>query len=158
MTVRPQQIIRIAETNLDGTRPVNVAIRRVPGVSFMLSNAIVKALGMEAKKLGELSEAEQKRLEYSITHLGRLNLPAWMLNRRKDVETGENLHLVSSKLQLMQKMDINLMKKMKSYKGVRHAAGLPVRGQRTRSSFRTGSIVGVKRKQEPPKGAQKEKK
>jgi small subunit ribosomal protein S13 len=157
MTVRPQQIIRIAETNIDGTKPVNVAIRRIRGVSFMLSNAIAKSLKLEGKKLGELSEEEQKKLENVITNLDKLNLPAWMLNRRKDLETGSSSHIVASKLQFTQKMDINLMRKLKTYKGVRHAGGLPVRGQRTRSSFRRGAIVGVKRKQLPAKAANEKK-
>jgi hypothetical protein len=35
---------------------------------------------------------------------------------------------------------------MRAYKGVRHELGQPVRGQRTRSSFRTQKTVGVARK------------
>ena len=38
------------------------------------------------------------------------------------------------------------MKKIKSYKGMRHAYGLPVRGQRTRGNFRKGVTVGVMKK------------
>ena len=39
------------------------------------------------------------------------------------------------------------MKKIKSYRGIRHMFGLPVRGQRTRSNFRPnkGKVQGVKR-------------
>ncbi|MEK6867257.1 MAG: 30S ribosomal protein S13, partial [Nanoarchaeota archaeon] len=38
-----------------------------------------------------------------------------------------------------------LLKKIKAYRGMRHAAGLPTRGQRTRSNFRKnkGKTVGV---------------
>ena len=42
--------------------------------------------------------------------------------------------------------DINLMKKIRSYKGIRHERGQKVRGQRTKSTGRTGTTVGVKRK------------
>jgi small subunit ribosomal protein S13 len=39
------------------------------------------------------------------------------------------------------------MRKMRSYKGVRHQLGQPVRGQRTRSTFRTSKrAVGVMKK------------
>ena len=38
------------------------------------------------------------------------------------------------------------MKRTRSYKGVRHIYGLKVRGQRTRSTGRTGGILGVSRK------------
>ena len=51
------------------------------------------------------------------------------------------------------------MKKIKSYKGWRHAMGQPVRGQRTRSHFRKGSSVGViKAKAKPGAVAPSEKK
>lgn len=149
MTMKPQQIIRLAETNLDGTKPVKAAIRGVRGVSFMTANYVTKKLKLEGKTLGQLTEAEHKKLEDMLMNMDKAEMPLWMLNRRRDPETGENGHLVASKLQFTQKMDINLMRKLKTYKGIRHAAGLPVRGQRTRSSFRKGTSVGVKRKQEP---------
>jgi len=66
-----------------------------------------------------------------------------MLNRRIDPSTGESKHLVSSELSLAIRSDIDFMKKIRCYKGIRHELGLPVRGQRTKSSFRTGMIVGV---------------
>jgi len=75
-------------------------------------------------------------------------MPVWMLNRRNDTYTGENRHLTGTDLILSNKEDINLMKKIRSYKGIRHERGLRVRGQRTRSTGRTGAIVGVSRKRE----------
>ena len=81
-----------------------------------------------------------------------------MVNRRKDIETGEDRHLVGVDLKFMQEQDIKRMIKIKSYKGVRHMFGLPVRGQRTRSSFRGGRTVGVIRKKMMPATTKKEKK
>jgi len=71
-----------------------------------------------------------------------------MLNRRKDYETGEDKHLLSSDLAFTKDNDIKMLKKIKSYKGMRHAFGLPVRGQRTRSNFRRnkGKVTGVQKK------------
>jgi small subunit ribosomal protein S13 len=43
-------------------------------------------------------------------------------------------------------MDIKNLRKMKCYRGVRHSLGLPVRGQKTRSNFRKGKTVGVRKK------------
>ncbi len=143
---RIKQIIRLAETNLDGEKPVRTAIRSIRGVSFMLSNAIASVTGFGDKNLGQLSGEEYKRLEDVIANPEKHNIPVWLLNRRADPMTGEDRHLTVSKLEFAHKMDINEMKKLKTYKGVRHAVGLTVRGQRTRSSFRRGSIVGVKRK------------
>lgn len=85
------------------------------------------------------------------------SFPSWLLNRRKDVETGENSHLSGVALDLKKREDINRLRKIKSYKGFRHELGLPVRGQRTRSSFRRNKTVGVSKKKamEAKKGGKK---
>ncbi|MBI4019758.1 MAG: 30S ribosomal protein S13 [Candidatus Aenigmarchaeota archaeon] len=154
-----QQIIRLVEANLDGRRPVSVAIRNIPGVSFMFSNAVAKVSGLEDKKLGDLSEHQMKMLEDIITNPAKYSIPLWLYNRRTDPVTGKDMHMTASTLDLTTKMDINEMKKIKSYKGVRHSLGLPVRGQRTRSTGRQGKTVGVKRKKpEKPGSAAPEKK
>jgi small subunit ribosomal protein S13 len=69
-----------------------------------------------------------------------------MLNRRKDLETGKDMHINTSELKLAKKVDVDLMGEIKSYKGLRHAKGLKLRGQRTKSTGRGTSAVGVKRK------------
>jgi len=43
-------------------------------------------------------------------------------------------------------LDIERLIKIKAYRGVRHAKGYKVRGQRTRSTGRKGMTVGVIRK------------
>ncbi len=141
-----QNVIRLGETNLDGTRVVASAILGIRGVSFAFANAIAKISGFEKKKVGDLSDDELKKLEDMINHPEKYQIPLWLYNRRKDPETGENKHLSVSQLELTQKLDIGKVKKIKSYKGMRHIMGLPVRGQRTRGSFRKGKVVGVSRK------------
>ena len=141
-----RKIIRLAETNLDGRKKVEVAIRSIKGVGFMFSNAVASACGLRGKILGDLSETEIKKLEEAVMHPEKLNLRAWIFNRRADPVSGENRHLVASQLEFTTKFDINEMKKLKTYRGIRHILGLPVRGQRTRSSFRKGRTVGVSRK------------
>jgi small subunit ribosomal protein S13 len=146
MTAETQQIIRMAETNIDGRKEVVSAIRSVRGVSFMFANAIVNFGGFRNKKIGDLSEEELKKIESLIMHPEKYNIPSWLYNRRKEPATGDDKHLAASSREFAQKMDINEMKKLKTYKGARHSLGLPVRGQRTRSSFRHGKSVGVSKK------------
>ena len=155
MAAQTHDIIRLVETNIDGKLEVGAAIRRVPGVSFMFSNAIVKLGGFRGKKLGDLSEQDMKKLESMLTSPGKYNIPRWLINRRNEPATAEDKHLTASTLDFTMKMDINEMKKMKTYKGQRHAVGLPVRGQRTRSSFRHGKSVGVSRVKAKPGSAAK---
>ena len=85
------------------------------------------------------------KIEEILENPQKFNIPNWMLNRREDYETGENIHLIESDLDMTLRDDLNRMKKTRSYKGRRHEAGLPVRGQRTKSTFRNSSSVGVKR-------------
>jgi small subunit ribosomal protein S13 len=141
-----QKIVRLAETNLDGTKSVEESLRKVKGISAMLVNAVAVRSGLRGRKLGSLSESELSSLEKIIMHPEESGIPAWMWNRRRDPETGGDRHIVASTLELTTKSDINEMKKIKSYRGVRHIHHLPVRGQRTRGSFRKGKTMGVSKK------------
>ena len=64
----------------------------------------------------------------------------------KDPETGKDVHLTGSDLDLSVKRDIDLMKEIRSWKGERHARGLKVRGQRTKTTARRGRSIGVSKK------------
>jgi len=144
-----RQIIRIGGVDLDGNKPVSHQLTRVPGVSVNFSNMICSLVTVsKIKKAGDLSDEEVKRLDDALSNPSKFGAPSWMLNRRKDPETGEDVHLVSADLKFVQGNDIKIMRKIKSYKGVRHSARLPVRGQKTKSNFRSnkGKVAGVKRK------------
>ena len=150
-------IVRIVNTDIIGTKSINDGLRKIKGVSFMFGNAICNNLKLEkTRKIGSLNEEEIKRIEELIKNPNPL--PQWLINRRKDYDTGKNLHLTGAQLNLSKEFDIKRMKKIKSYKGLRHAWGQPVRGQRTRSHFRTGISIGVQRKAALVKQAEKEPK
>lgn len=139
-------IVRLHGTNIDGTKTVPYALCEVKGVGIRLARSIVKQLGVDStERLGSLSDADVKRLEVAINNPLSVGLPEWMLNRRKDPMTGENLHLLSSDLDLRIKDDIDIMRETRSWKGERHARGLKVRGQRTKTTARKGRSVGVSR-------------
>ena len=144
-----QHIIRIADTDLDGTLKVDYALTKIKGVGIRLAEVITeKAKVNTENRLGFLSDAEVKRIKDVIEDPSKYDVPSWLLNRSKDGETGNNVHMVGSDLVLQTKTDIDEMKKMKSWKGIRHAYGLKVRGQRTRTTGRKGKVVGVKKKRE----------
>lgn len=138
-----RKIIRVAGTDLDSESRVEKALTRIKGFGIRTSKILSENLKLKGKKISELNDKEKTSLEGEIK---KPRLPQWMLNRRRDIETGEDIHLSSSKLDFAVAGDKNRMKSTRSYKGVRHERGLPVRGQRTRSSFRGGTAVGVNRK------------
>jgi len=143
-----QHIIRFAGTDIKGTQPVTYALTSVKGVGIKIANAIIEKAGIDpATRMGLLSSAEVEKLEEIITNPVKYEIPMWLLNRRKDLETGKDIHLLSSDLVLQTKNDIDQMKKIRSWKGVRHSYGLKVRGQRTKTTGRKGKAIGVKKKE-----------
>lgn len=138
-------IVRVSNTDIDGNRKVVDSIRKIRGIGFSFASAICSAAGIEKNaRTGNLSDAEIGRIEDALKN-AHLKLPVWMLNRRRNIEDDSSVHLVSNDLAFAQENDIRQMQRIRSYKGIRHMAGAPVRGQRTRSNFRKnkGKVLGV---------------
>lgn len=142
-----RHITRIANTDIDGTLKAGYALTKIKGIGIRLAHAILqKAQINPDTRLGFLSEAEVKKLEDIITNPTKHGFPGWLLNRPKDIETGKDLHLIGPDLDLRVKADIEELKKAMSWRGYRHAYGLKVRGQKTRTTGRKGKAMGVRRK------------
>ncbi|MCW3997893.1 MAG: 30S ribosomal protein S13 [Candidatus Bathyarchaeota archaeon] len=140
-------ILRIKGTDVPGTLKTVYGIARIKGVSLNLANAILKKTGINPNiRAGFLSENEIAKIEEIVEDPTKFGLPAWLLNKRKDTETGKDTHLISSELIYRTKKDIDLAKEIKSWRGYRHAYGLKVRGQRTKTTGRAGKSLGVKKK------------
>jgi small subunit ribosomal protein S13 len=120
--------VRIRNTDLDGTRSVQIALTKIPGIGRITAQAI-------------------SRLAKVNPNYGP-QVPPWMLNRPADPYTGEGKHLLSTDVLIGKEDDVNRMRKIRCYRGIRHETGQKVRGQRTKSTGRTGTTVGVKRKKE----------
>jgi small subunit ribosomal protein S13 len=153
-----RQLVRVSGIVLDGNKEIYRVLPKIRGIGQNTAQVMLHIMGIkEDVKLGSLNEEEIAKIEENILILNK-NIPAWMANRQRDYNTGETLHLTGSELEISQREDITRHKRTKSYKGVRHILGLPVRGQRTRTSFRTGSAIGVSRKKAaaaaaPPKAS-----
>ncbi|MBI5061318.1 MAG: 30S ribosomal protein S13 [Candidatus Aenigmarchaeota archaeon] len=142
----PRRVVRFFSRDIDGRLPVRRALMKVKGIGHMFSNAICVSTGVDSnKQLGMLNLEEIKILEEAVS-TASAKVPRWMLNRRYDLESGIDSHMTGSQLDLRVREDINIMKRSRAYKGVRHELGQPVRGQRTRSTFRTQKSVGVSKK------------
>jgi len=139
-------IVRVAGVDLPGDKALAYALADIKGIGVNTAYAVLRKMGYDPHRLlGTLTEEDVEKLSNALRNIEALGLPNWMLNRRKDPVTGDDRHLITSDLLLAVRSDIETMKKIKSYKGIRHMLGLKVRGQRTRTTGRTGMTVGVKR-------------
>ena len=142
-----RHILRIIDANVDGTLKAPYALKKIKGISLSLANAILKKAGINPDtRVGFLTETDIERIEEIIKEPTKYGIPNWLLNRRKDLETGKDMHIISADLVLRTKMDIEQMKSIRSWRGYRHAYGLKVRGQRTKTTGRSGKALGVKKK------------
>ena len=139
-------ILRMADTDMDGQKTLATALTAVRGVGPRTAIQICKNTGFDPASLaGHLSADEQESLRGAIEGYAE-TVPLWMLNRQRDIETGDELHLTGQQVTLTLEDDINRLRTMKCYRGVRHASGNKVRGQRGRSNGRGGLTLGVSRK------------
>ena len=142
-----RKLIRIAGTTISGDKKALVALTYIPGVGFSLSNAILRRLGLDPhKKLSLYSEQEISKLRDFFENPDNYDLPHWIYNRQRCPETGKNRLIFGSDFELTMRMDISRLKKMKCWRGLRHSLGLKVRGQRTRTTGRSGPTVGYVKK------------
>jgi len=121
-----------------------VGLTQIRGVGYMFANTILNVLKINPnQRIGHLSPEQVNSIESIIKNPSASNFPSWFLNRRKDVETGEDKHLLTSDIAFTVRNDIEREKTSGSWRGIRHMFGLKVRGQRTRCTGRKGGAVGV---------------
>jgi small subunit ribosomal protein S13 len=139
-------IIRIADTDMDGLKKMQTALTSIRGIGIRTAALICDKSGLDRNQLaGHLSSDELEVLRGIIDSYSQ-TAPLWMLNRQRDPETGEYFHLFGQDAKLVQEDDISRLRAIKAYRGVRHATGNKVRGQRGRSNGRRGLSLGVHRK------------
>ncbi len=144
-----QYIVRIASMDLNGERDVVLALADLKGIGVRLAETLTKKLNIdESMRLGDLSEEKIEEIRDYIESEEYEGIPNWMLNNRMDPVTGKNMNLVGNDLNVQIQDNVNTLKKIRSYRGIRHETHHKVRGQRTRSNGRKGLTVGVQRKKE----------
>jgi len=125
---------RIAGVTIPNDKEVWVALTYVYGIGRTTSKAILAAAKIKpTTRVKDLTEAEEQQLERVIA----------------------NKYTVEGDLKRLVTNNIKRLKDINSYKGLRHKAGLPVNGQRTRTNARTrkGRAIAVGGAQ--PKAASK---
>ena len=121
-----------------------IGLRQIKGIGYMFANSMLQVLKINPhQKVGNLSAEQISSIEKIIENPKNANFPIWFLNRRQDMQTGEDMHLVTSDIAFNIRNDVEREKSLFSWRGYRHMFGLKVRGQRTRCTGRKGGAVGV---------------
>jgi len=139
-------IVRIANTDINGDKKLVHGLTSIKGIGMHMGSLIANETGIDKNsKMGDLTDAQIGKIQRALENIID-SAPSWMLNHRKDYETGEDIHLIGPEIDMRLRDEINIMKKIRSYKGIRHERGLTVRGQRTRANNRKGLTLGVSKK------------
>jgi small subunit ribosomal protein S13 len=126
---------RIAGVNVPDKKRLPIALAYVHGIGRPTALKICKKLGLDLQmRMGDASED--------------------ILNQiRGEIEKGG--YLIEGDLRREVSINIKRLQDMRCYRGLRHRAGLPVRGQRTKTNARTrkGPAIAIAgKKQTPSKG------
>jgi small subunit ribosomal protein S13 len=125
---------RIAQVTLPNDKQVWIALTSVYGIGRTQSRAILAPAKIDpTTRVKDLTEADEQKLNNIIS---------------AD-------HTVEGDLRRVVTNNIKRIKDINSYRGLRHKAGLPVNGQRTRTNARTRKGKGVAVGGAQPKAASK---
>lgn len=146
-----KHILRIAGKDIDGSKKSIVALSGIRGLGYNYSQVLLQMLNISPSlRVGYLTENEIHEIEDAVRNPSKISMPSWYLNRRADMDTGSDTHLITSDLEFAITNDINREKSVMSWRGYRHMFGLRVRGQHTRTTGRRESAVGVKKSGRAP--------
>ena len=115
---------RIAGVVIPSEKQVQIALTYIYGIGPKFASTILAAAKVEpTTRVKDLTEAEEQRLREII----------------------DNDYTVEGDLQRLVTNNIKRLKDVNAYRGLRHKAGLPVNGQRTRTNARTrkGKAIAV---------------
>ncbi len=141
-------LVRVLGKDIRGDKKLFAALTNIKGISWSFSNAICKILDLDKRqRLQDVSKEDMAKIEEFIKDP---QIPGFLKNRQKDFEEGDDKHVSGADLRLRTEFDVKRLRKIKSYRGARHAAGLPTRGQRTKANFRKNrkksGVTGGKKK------------
>ena len=124
--------------DVEGDKKITIALSKVKGVGYNFAQVLLQKLNINPYiRVGLLTDKELTDIE----------------NALKD--PGSNIHLLTSDLDFIVSNDIDREKSIMSWRGYRHMFGLRVRGQRTRTTCRRASAVGVRKTAQAPPKTQK---
>ena len=139
-------IVRIVNSDIDGQKRTVIGLQSIKGVGKRVAQIVAKKANVDPSiRMGSLPDEKVKEIEELVKSYVEY-APNWAINRQMDYESGADMHIFGNDLDIIQKDDVNRMKMIRCYRGIRHEGRHKVRGQRTRSNGRHGLTMGVQRK------------
>eukprot|EP00998_Keelungia_sp_KM082_P010956 NODE_7179_length_602_cov_87.802105_g7156_i0.p2 GENE.NODE_7179_length_602_cov_87.802105_g7156_i0~~NODE_7179_length_602_cov_87.802105_g7156_i0.p2 ORF type:complete len:174 (+),score=47.82 NODE_7179_length_602_cov_87.802105_g7156_i0:58-522(+) len=140
-------VLRLLNTNVNGNTRIGYALTAIKGVGRRFSILCCKKAEISLdRRAGTLNAEEIKRLTEVLQAPEKFKIPIWFLNRKKDPKEGKNSQLLSNQADAALRDDLIMLGKIRQHRGLRHAWGLRVRGQHTKTTGRRGRTVGVSKK------------
>ncbi len=142
-----KHLVRISGTDVRGDKHAISGLTRIRGIGARMAFIVLsKAEVPEQTYVGMLTDDQITKIDEIIAEPIKFGVPKWFVNHVKERESGKDLHLIGPDLALYDRNDIDRLKKLRTYRGIKHHAGHKVRGQRTKSTGRGGRSLGVSRK------------
>lgn len=108
--------MRISGINIPDNKKIEISLTYLYGIGRTLSQKILSAVKVDInKRAKDLTPDEVNRIKEFI----------------------EKNYKIEGELRQLIKQNINLLKDLQAYRGIRHMRHLPVRGQRTKTNSRT---------------------
>jgi small subunit ribosomal protein S13 len=106
---------RIVGVNIEDKWPVGYALTKIKGIGWFRSNSILEGLKIDKNK--RVSELSTNQISEITSKLESYEIEGDLIRKTKN--------------------DLQRLREIGSYRGIRHQRGLPSRGQRTKSNART---------------------
>ena len=120
---------RVQGVDIPGNKPIEYSLRSIFGIGPATAIAVLETAGIErTRRTHTLSEEDLATIAKAITATKM---------RPEQTRTEDSTILTEGELRMRLKEDDKRLRSIKSYRGLRHARGLPVRGQRTQTNART---------------------
>ncbi|MBI3046506.1 MAG: 30S ribosomal protein S13 [Candidatus Harrisonbacteria bacterium] len=109
-------MMRISGINIPDNKRIEISLAYLYGIGPALARKILQATKVDLdKRAKDLTPEEVNKIKNFI----------------------EKNYKIEGELRQLLKQNINLLKELQAYRGIRHLRHLPVRGQRTRTNSRT---------------------
>ena len=102
-----RHIVRIVGNDIRGEKKLLLGLTQIKGIGYNFATAIASTLKINPNSnIGNLTEAHVQAIEKLILNPVEAKFPLWFLNRQRDIETGKDLHLLTSDIPFTLRNDI----------------------------------------------------